>query len=484
MKTKSFDLIVIGSGPAGEKGAAQAAYFGKKVALIEQNDYLGGAAASTAIPCKTLRETSLTLSGLRARHLHGVDLSLKRQATVKDFLYHERKVKDAERIRVKNNMLYHNVTIFEGLGSFIEPKTIQVKSLDKSPEYLKGDIILIATGSSPRRPDNYPMDSRIYDSDSILHIKNIPNNMVVIGGGVIGCEYACIFAVLGVNVSLIHNKDILLPFMDHEISTSLKYSLSKMGINLLMPNNVESCNVKKKYIEIKLNSNKTINTEAVMLATGRNSNTKMLNLETAGITSGKYGLLIVNQNYQVIHPETKKPVPDIYAAGDVIGRPSLASTSMEQARYAMIKAFDLEPYKEHVAPILPLGIYTIPECSLVGKTEKECKAENIDYVVGKAKYNQNARGMIIGDSNGFLKLIYKFNEDISQPMKLLGVHIIGEIASELIHIGVNALMVEAHSNMFINTCFNYPTLGELYKYATYDAMGNRSKRLKSRKLEF
>jgi NAD(P) transhydrogenase len=214
-----------------------------------------------------------------------------------------------------------------------------------------------------------------------------------------------------------------------------------------------------------------------MLSTGRTSNTGKLNLEAARITPGKYGLLAVNQNYQVINPETKKPVPGIYAAGDVIGRPALASTSMEQARYAMIKAFDLEPYKEHVAPILPLGIYTIPECSLAGKTEEECKENNIDYVIGKASYNQNARGMIIGDSDGFLKLIYEFNNDISSPMKLLGVHVIGEIASELIHIGVNALIMGAYSNLFIDACFNYPTLGELYKYATYDAMGNRAKRL-------
>jgi NAD(P) transhydrogenase len=172
-------------------------------------------------------------------------------------------------------------------------------------------------------------------------------------------------------------------------------------------------------------------------------------------------------------------VPGIYAAGDVIGRPALASTSMEQARFAMIKAFNLEPYKKHVAPILPIGIYTIPECSMAGKTEEECREEKIDYVVGKAAYNQNARGMIIGDSDGFLKLIFEFNNDLSRPMKLLGIHVIGEIASELIHIGVSALIMNAGSNLFIDTCFNYPTLGELYIYATYDAMGNRLKRLES-----
>jgi len=476
----NYDLIVLGSGPAGEKGAAQAAYFGKKVAMVERNYYLGGAAASTTIPSKTLRETSLTLSGIRARRLHGVDLSLKRQATVKDFLHHERMVKDVERTRVMNNMLRHKVDIYKGMGSFVDGRTIKVEFHNKASVFLEGDVILIATGSSPRRPDNFPQDHRICDSDSILQIKNIPKNMAVVGGGVIGCEYACIFAELGVDVSLVHNKEILLPFLDSDISLALGNSMSKMGINLLKPERVESCAVKDSRLEIKLGSGKTIKTEMIMLATGRTSNTGELNLQAAGITPGKYGLLMVDENYQVIHPETQKPVPGIYAAGDVIGAPALASTSMEQARYAMIKAFKLEPYKEHVAPILPIGIYTIPECSLAGKTEQECQQEKIDYVVGKAAYNQNARGMIIGDSDGFLKLIFEFNNDLSRPMKLLGIHIIGAIASELIHIGVSALIMDASNNTFIDACFNYPTLGELYKYATYDAMGNRANRLKSK----
>ena len=475
----NFDLIVLGSGPAGEKGAAQAAYFGKKVAIVERDSYLGGAAASTTIPSKTLRETSLTLSGVRARRLHGVNLTLKRRVTVQDFLRHERMVKDAERTRVKNNMLRHNITIFKGTGSFVDKHTIKIKSPDKESEIIKGNIILIATGSSPRCPNIFPKDEHIYDSDSILQIKSIPETMTVVGGGVIGCEYACIFAELGVDVSLIHNKDILLPFLDSDISFALKESMSKMGINLLMPESVKSCNLEANNIQIKLGSGQVINTEVVMLATGRSSNTEELNLNAAGITPGKYGLLVVNKNYQVIHPETKKPVPRIFAAGDVIGRPALASTSMEQARFAMIKAFNFEPYKKHVAPILPYGLYTIPECSMAGKTEEECQKEKIDYIIGKATYNQNARGMIIGDNNGFLKLIFEFNNDLSRPMKLLGVHVIGEIASELIHIGVSALITGADSNLFIDTCYNYPTLGELYKYATYDAMGNRTKRIKS-----
>lgn len=473
----NFDLVVLGSGPAGEKGAAQAAYFGKKVALVEKDYYLGGAAASTAIPTKTLRETSLALSGIRARRLHGVDLSLKRKATVQDFLHHERMVKDAERTRVTSNMQNHNVAIFKGKASFVDKKIIKVEARGKLPEFLKGDIILITTGSSPRHPENFPKDPHIYDSDTILQIKTMPKNMVVVGGGVIGCEYACIFAALGIDVFLVHNKEILLPFMDHDISLALENNMSKMGINVFKPDKVKDCIVKTNKLEIKLDSQKVIKTDALILATGRTSNTIDLNLKAAGITPGKYGLLMVDQDYQVVHPETRKPVQGVYAAGDVIGAPALASTSMEQARFAMIKAFNLEPYKEHVAPILPLGIYTIPECSMAGKNEEECRKEKIDYIVGKAAYKNNARGKIIGDFDGFLKLIFKFNKEPGQPMKLLGVHIIGEIASELIHIGVSALIMGADSNLFIDTCYNYPTLGELYKYATYDAMGNRAKRL-------
>lgn len=479
MTARKYDLIVLGSGPAGEKGAAQAAYFGKKVALVERDYYLGGAAAGTAVPSKTLRETALALSGGRARRLHGVDLSLRRQATVQDLLYHEEAVKNAERTRVTNNMLRHNVDTFKGIGSFEYKQTIKVEAKGKAPEFLEADVILIATGSSPRRPENFPRDTRIYDSDTILQIKSLPKNMVVIGGGVIGCEYASIFAALDIDVSLIHNRDILLPFLDRDISFALENSMSKMGIKLMMSKIVQSCTAKPDTVVIKLDSGEVYRTKAVMLATGRTSNTGMLNLEAAGIMPGKHGLLVVNENYQVLHPETGEPVPGVYAAGDVIGEPALASTSMEQARFAMIKAFNLEPYKEHVAPILPVAVYTIPECAGVGKTEEQCMKENIDYVVGKASYNQNARGMIIGDSDGVLKLIFQFNDDLKQPMKLLGVHIIGELASELVHIGVSALMLGAGNDLFINTCFNYPTISELYKYATYDAMGNRAIRLKS-----
>lgn len=477
--TKKYDLIVIGGGAAGEKGAAQAAYFGKSVAMIEDSDHLGGATAGTTVPSKTLRETSLTLTGYHARKLHGIDFFVDKKATVQDFLRHEKNVKLAEQERANANMLRHGVDVYHGLGTFTGKKTIHVKENDGGECLLEAEIILIATGSRPRRPDNFPDDERIYDSDSILNIKEIPKSMVVIGGGVIGCEYACIFRALGTEVHLVNGRDALLPFLDKDISERLRRSFIRMGINLLLNETVDSCKASKTGIAINLESGQYFKTDAVMLATGRNSNTDNLKLHNAGINTGKYGLLIVDENYQVIDPESKKPHEGIYASGDVIGAPALASTSMEQARFAMVKAFNLEPYKKHVAPVLPMGIYTIPECSGAGKTEQDCISENIPYVAGTAYYKQNARGMIIGDEDGLLKLIFSFDpDDPKSALQLIGIHVIGEIASELVHTGLTAMMLNATHEVFINMCFNYPTLGEMYKYATYDAMGRRNKMLK------
>jgi len=476
MDAKHYDLIVVGGGAAGEKGAAQAAYYGKRVAMIERDIHLGGATAGTTVPSKTLRETSLILSGYRARKLHGIDLSLHHQATIQDFLYHEKFVKKTERFRVLTNMVSHNVDVLHGRGVFVNSNTVRVDASEGDTRFVTGEVILIATGSSPRRPDLYPDDDRIFDSDTILQIPDMPREMVVIGGGVIGCEYACIFKALDTKVSLVHTRDSILPFLDGDIAYALQKSMEKMGVKMVMPEKVKACRATPGGILLEFESGRSMKTKAVMLATGRISNTRTMDLKAAGIELNKHGFIPVNNHYQVVHPETREPVPGIYACGDVVGSPSLASTSMEQARYAMIKAFDLDPYKKQVAPILPLGIYTIPECSGAGKTERDCRKEEIPYVVGRANYGQNPRGMIMGDFDGFLKLIYEETEYSGEPMRLLGVHVIGEIASEIIHIGLTALMMKATSDLFINTCFNYPTLGELYKYATYDAMDRRSRR--------
>jgi NAD(P) transhydrogenase len=456
----NYDLIVIGSGPAGEKGAAQAAYFGKRVAIIEKEKALGGAAANTGtLPSKTLRETSLTLSGFRKRELYGMDISLQRKASVKDFLRRERDVVDYERERIAGNISRHKVDLFFGEASFTDPHTINIKKHDGENITLHGEVILVATGSRPRQPDIYPFDDpRVFDSDTILHLQNMPKSMVIIGGGVIGCEYACTFAALDIEVHLVESRDILLSFLDKEMSVALRDQMSKLGIYFQMPCRVSQCNRNEEYLEVILDSGHSIKSDSILVCSGRISNTASLNLESAGLSTGANGLIEVDKNYCT-------PVSHIYAAGDVIGFPALASTSMEQARIAMVHAFQLK-YKESLAPILPYGIFTIPEVSMAGETEESLQKQNIDYIVGRARYSANARGQIIGDQDGFVKLIYR------QPdMKLLGVHVIGESATELVHIGLTGLLTDAHAELFIRTCYNYPTLGELYKYATYDAMG-------------
>jgi NAD(P) transhydrogenase len=461
-----YDLVVIGSGPAGEKGAAQAAYFGKKVALVEKAPALGGAAANTGtLPSKTLRETALYLSGFRQRGLHGVTLSMADHVTARDFLFHQQNVTATERARIEANLERHKVDHYQGFASFTDPHSVSVKAESGGSDVtLTADVFLIATGSRPHRPGNFPFeDPRVYDSDTILGIGDIPSTMLIAGGGVIGCEYACLFQALGVQVTLVEGRDRLLQFLDSEISQALAASMSKMGIRLLLNETIEGVEAGEllgTLLNVRLKSGKTAGVDSLLAAAGRSGNTGGMNLEAVGVTPGSRGQLDVNAHYQT-------SVPHVYAAGDVIGFPALASTSMEQARVAMVHAFDLK-YKSAVATILPYGIYTIPECSVAGETEESLQKQNIPFVAGRARYEQNPRGQIIGDRDGFLKLL--FRED---DMRLLGVSVIGEQATELVHIGLIALLQEATAELFIQTCFNYPTLSELYKYATYDALGKR-----------
>lgn len=456
-----YDLIVIGGGPAGEKGAAQAAYFGKSVVLIEARAELGGAAANTGtLPSKTLRETSLTLSGMRARALYGVDLSLRREATVADLLYREQTVVGAERIRADHNLRTHGITRLTGTATFAGPHTVRVTHDNGEQTFVHGENVLIATGSAPRRPPLFPYDHpSVYDSDSILSLRGIPERLVVVGGGVIGCEYACTFAALGCEVTLIDSGTRLLSFLDAEMSVALRRGMQRLGIRVVSPAHVEGCKpAGQAAVTVTLDTGATVVADAVLVAAGRASSTETLGLSAAGLGTGAGGRIEVDRAFRT-------SVPHIYAAGDVIGFPALASTSMEQARLAMVNAFDLK-YKTEVAPILPYGIYTIPEVSMAGETEESLKIANVPYVVGRAEYNNNARGLIIGDNAGFLKLLYR-----AEDMRLVGTHIIGELATEVLHVGLTAMLCNATADLFIRTCFNYPTLGDLYKYATYDAMG-------------
>jgi NAD(P) transhydrogenase len=349
----------------------------------------------------------------------------------------------------------------QGRGAFVDPHTIEVTAADGPTRRVSGEVILIATGSSPRRPDNFPFGhDRLWDSDNVLRMPFLPRRLAVIGGGVIGSEYACTFAALDVEVVLIDKRPDFMGFLDRDIAQLLQDRMTDLGVRIISPDGVKSCEAREDCAVLELDSGHTLETDAVFVAAGRTSNTGDLNLAAAGITVGSRGLIPVNDHYQT-------EVDHIYAAGDVIGFPALASTSMEQARLAMVKAFDLG-YKDDAVPILPIGIYTIPEVSMAGETEAKLREEGVDYVVGTARYGGNPRGLIIGDYEGLLKLIFR-----REDMRLLGVQVLGEQASELVHVGLVALMCEASSELFIRTCFNYPTLGDLYKYATYDAMARQ-----------
>lgn len=464
MSTLTYDLIVIGSGPAGEKGAAKAAYFGKRVALVEREAVLGGAAANTGtLPSKTLRETALFLSAFRQRALTWLRCSLKERVNVSDFLARERYIKEQERARIHANLKRHHVTLYRGVASFADAHTVTVQARGCPDLQLRGDVILIATGSYPFRPPQFPFhDPRIHDSDTILTLHEIPGRLVVVGGGVIGCEYACMFAALGVQVTVVEKRDRLLEFLDAEVSEALRGRMEAAGVRFLMPDGVTDIRA-EAAVEVRLQSGAALTADALLVSSGRCGNTEALALAKADVKTDDRGRIVVNESYQT-------SVPHVYAAGDVIGSPALAATSMEQARLAMAKAFDLN-YSNLRQPVLPYGIYTIPECSMAGETEESLTKQKVPYVVGKATYAANARGQIIGDDTGFLKLLFH-----RETLQLLGVHTLGEQATELVHVGLTALMMGAKADLFIATCYNYPTLTELYKYAAYDALGKAAPR--------
>lgn len=457
---REYDLIVIGSGPAGEKGAAQAAYFGKKVALIERAEHLGGAGINTGtVPSKTLRETALYFSGLRQRGLYGIDYSLKDDMTIADFMYRERVVVESQRALVERNMDRHNVDVIKGTALLADAHTVRVTLARGGVRNISTDFILVATGSAPHHPADVPFGHhRIHDSDTILQLDRIPRSMAVVGGGVVGIEYASIFTALGVQVTLVEGRERLVPFVEGEIAARLERRLSTLGLKFHFGTRVERIEPGEHKVRLSLAGGMRVDADIALWCAGRQSNVAGLNLEAVGVKLGKRGLVEVNEHFQTA-------VPSIYAAGDVIGFPALASISMEQARVAMVHAFDLR-YKERVSPVQPLAVYTVPEIAMVGLTTEQCKERKLPYLVGRAGYDKSARGQIIGDTEGMLVLVFS-----SEDKRLLGVHIIGELASELIHIGAMVLERRGTIDEFISAVYNFPSLSDSYKYAAYDGLG-------------
>jgi NAD(P) transhydrogenase len=454
-----YDLIVLGAGPAGEKGAVQAAYFGKRVAIVERAPEPGGAAVHTGtLPSKTLRETALFLSGHRQRELYGLSVEVKPEFAVPRLLSRKDAVRDLEVARIKWNLERHNVVTLPGAGKLIDANTVEVEGTAGAHRYT-AEFILIATGSVPFHPPGIPFDDEdIDDSDTILQLDRLPKSMIVLGGGVIGCEYTTMFASLGVAVTLIEGRPRLLPFLDSEMGERLRGAMQSLGVDIKLEATAKVIRREAgKGIVCELASGEVLSCEKLLVASGRSGRTQGLGLEGAGVDVDKRGYVKVDANYRTARPS-------VYAAGDVIGFPALASTSMEQARVAVCHAFEFS-YKRQVSEMIPYGVYTIPEVSCVGLSEEDAAAKKIDFVVGRAFYRDNARGKIVGDKDGVIKLVFD-----KSNRKLIGCHCIGDRASELVHIGQAVIALGGTVDTFIEMVFNYPTLAEMFKYAAYDAL--------------
>jgi NAD(P) transhydrogenase len=458
-----YDMIVLGSGPAGQKAAIQAAKLLKRVAIVER-EQIGGASVKTGtLPSKTLKDAIYYLHGFKLRSFTNVSMSLKKSFTMRDLMTRKDLVIKNELAIITNQLERNDVEIVRGVASFVDPHTVRVAKQPDHEEQLTADFIVIATGSRPRREPGIPFnDTTICDSDGILAAESMPRTMAVLGGGVIGCEYATMFAAFGIKVTLIDRRKELLRFVDQEIIQALIYQMRNNGVNVKLNEEIGDIKLdERNRVVTGLKSNKTVVTDVLLFSMGRTSNTEDLNLKAVGISTDKTGLLKVNEHYQT-------EVPHVYAVGDVIGFPGLASTSMEQGRLATCHAFNVA--QSTLPKVMPYGIYTIPEISTVGKSEEELTEAGVPYEIGRAFYREIARGQIYGDLDGLLKLI--FHRD---TLELLGVHIIGEGATELIHIGQAVLTYGGKVDFFVHNVFNYPTLAECYRTAALDGINRLGK---------
>jgi NAD(P) transhydrogenase len=454
-----FDVVVLGSGPGGQKAAIAAAKLGKRVAVVEKRHMIGGVCINTGtIPSKTLREAVLYLTGLNQRELYGASYRVKEEITVADLGMRTQHVIGREIQVIRSQLARNHVTVLHGTGRFLDPHTIGIIPDDDSAEKkITADKIVIATGTSPARPDSVEFDGRtVIDSDAILHLERVPETLVVVGAGVIGIEYASMFAALGTKVTVVERRERMLEFCDLEIVEALKYHLRDLAVTFRFGESVAAVERRPGGALTLLESGKKIPADCVMYSAGRQGTTAELGLAAAGLAADARGRITVDDNYATA-------VPHIYAVGDVIGFPALAATSMEQGRLAAQHACG-EPVEE-LADLPPIGIYTIPEISFVGKSEDELTRDKIPFEVGISRYRELARGQIIGDSYGMLKLLVS-----SEDRRLLGVHVFGTGATELVHIGQTVMGCGGTVDYLVNAVFNYPTLAESYKVAALDAM--------------
>ncbi|HEY4118869.1 MAG TPA: Si-specific NAD(P)(+) transhydrogenase [Byssovorax sp.] len=464
MPALDYDLFVIGSGPAGHRAAIQASKLGKRVAIAERSHALGGVSVNTGtIPSKTLREAVLHLSGYRERGLYGASYTVKQHITMADLLFRTEHVMRHELDVARHQLQRNDVDVVAAEASFVDPHTLKLVPRDDEHgvRVVTAKKIILAVGTTATRDAHIPFDGRhVLVSDDILRLDKLPRSLAVVGAGVIGCEYASLFAALGVRVTLMDKRTQLLPFVDREVTDALAYQLRQNRVTLRLGEEVKGItkvtDERGDAVRIELASGKQILSESALYSIGRSGATGSLNLAAAGLAADARGRLEVNAQYQTC-------VPHVYAVGDVIGFPALASVSMEQGRLAACHAFDRD--STSVRELFPLGIYTIPEISTVGSNEEQLTERGVPYEVGKAHYREIARGQILGDSSGLLKLVFHL-----ETRELLGVHIIGEGASELIHIGQSVMAFHGTVDYFVNTVFNYPTLAECYKTAAFDGI--------------
>ncbi|MDA1188590.1 MAG: Si-specific NAD(P)(+) transhydrogenase [Chloroflexi bacterium] len=463
-----YDMLVIGSGPAGQRAAIQAAKIGNRVAIIERKSVVGGACINTGtIPSKALRESVMYLTGYRLRSIYGASYSVKQDITMQDLMFRAQHVIRNEIDVTRSQLMRNGVDLLNASASFVDAHTLRLEFVDDSAtRNFTAANIVIATGSGSEVVADVSSDmKRTYFPEDVLEMEKLPRTMAIVGAGVIGCEYASIFAALGMRITLIDKRDRILAFADEEIVESLTYHLRQNRVTMRLGETVAGLQnvngLKGEGVVIDTTSGKQISAEAVLYCAGRSGQIYSLNLDAAGVKADHKGRIKVNEHYQT-------DAPNIYAVGDVIGFPALASTSMEQGRLAACHAFGVEA--KSVPALFPYGIYAIPEISMVGRNEEELTEEGVPYEIGKAFYREIARGHIIGDTTGLLKLIFHL-----ETRKLLGVHIIGEGASDLVHIGQAVMSFDGTVDYFVDTVFNYPTLAECYKTAALDGINRLRK---------
>jgi len=458
-----YDLIVIGSGPAGQRAAIYGAKLNKRVALIEAREVVGGVCINTGtIPSKTMREAVLHLSGYNYKSIYGMNYRVKERITMADLAFRVQHVIKTEIDVTDAQLSRNNVEVLTGTASFEDPTHVKVTNTRGANVY-EGRNVIIATGTKPASSPKVPINgTTIVNSDQVLNLQNLPKTMIIVGGGVIGVEYCCMFAALGVRVTLIERRPRLLEFADQEIVEALSYHLRDARVTMRLNEEVESVEEVDGSVVANLESKKKLQGDALLYAVGRQGNVDELNLAAAGIDADPRGRIPVDKDFR-----TKQPV--VFAVGDVIGFPSLASVSMEQGRIAAARAFGDDSVVSNPS-FYPYGIYTIPEISFIGKTEEQLTEEDVPYEVGVAYYREIARGQIRGDTTGRLKLIFH-----RENHSILGVHIIGEGASELLHIGQAVMALGGKLEYFVDTVFNYPTLAECYKVAAFNGINRVTK---------